>query len=328
MEYTELGKSGLKVSRVCLGCLGFGKPTARHPWALGEEESERILSRAAELGVNFFDTAMSYAEGASESFLGKALKKLTRREETVIATKFLPRSEQEIAEGIGGRAHVLNCLEGSLKRLDTEYVDLFILHMWDYRTPVEELMEGLAEALRQGKARAVGVSNCYAWQLMKANAVAERNGWAKFVAVQGHYNLIFREEEREMNPCCAEEGIALTPYSPLASGRLVKPKTETSKRLQSDTFAQRKYGASAAQDDVIIDRVAEVAQRRGLTRTQVALGWLLSKTAAPVVGATKLRHIEEAVSAVGVSLSPEETAYLEEPYVPHKLVGVMEFNHA
>ncbi len=328
MEYTELGKSGLKVSRVCLGCLGFGKPTARHPWALGEEESERILSRAAELGVNFFDTAMSYAEGASESFLGKALKKLTRREETVIATKFLPRSEQEIAEGIGGRAHVLNCLEGSLKRLDTEYVDLFILHMWDYRTPVEELMEGLAEALRQGKARAVGVSNCYAWQLMKANAVAERNGWAKFVAVQGHYNLIFREEEREMNPCCAEEGIALTPYSPLASGRLVKPKTETSKRLQSDTFAQRKYGASAAQDDVIIDRVAELAQRRGLTRTQVALGWLLSKTAAPVVGATKLRHIEEAVSAVGVSLSPEETAYLEEPYVPHKLVGVMEFNHA
>ena len=328
MEYTELGKSGLKVSRVCLGCLGFGKPTARHPWALGEEESERILSRAAELGVNFFDTAMSYAEGASESFLGKALKKLTRREETVIATKFLPRSEQEIAEGIGGRAHVLNCLEGSLKRLDTEYVDLFILHMWDYRTPVEELMEGLAEALRQGKARAVGVSNCYAWQLMKANAVAERNGWAKFVAVQGHYNLIFREEEREMNPCCAEEGIALTPYSPLASGRLVKPKTETSKRLQSDTFAQRKYGASAAQDDVIFDRVAELAQRRGLTRTQVALGWLLSKTAAPVVGATKLRHIEEAVSAVGVSLSPEETAYLEEPYVPHKLVGVMEFNHA
>lgn len=328
MEYTELGKSGLKVSRVCLGCLGFGKPTARHPWALGEEESERILSRAAELGVNFFDTAMSYAEGASESFLGKALKKLTRREETVIATKFLPRSEQEIAEGIGGRAHVLNCLEGSLKRLDTEYVDLFILHMWDYRTPVEELMEGLAEALRQGKAWAVGVSNCYAWQLMKANAVAERNGWAKFVAVQGHYNLIFREEDREMNPCCAEEGIALTPYSPLASGRLVKPKTETSKRLQSDTFAQRKYGASAAQDDVIIDRVAEVAQRRGLTRTQVALGWLLSKTAAPVVGATKLRHIEEAVSAVGVSLSPEETAYLEEPYVPHKLVGVMEFNHA
>ena len=328
MEYTELGKSGLKVSRVCLGCLGFGKPTARHPWALGDEESERILSRAAKLGVNFFDTAMSYAEGASESFLGKALKKLTRREETVIATKFLPRSEQEIAEGIGGRAHVLNCLEGSLKRLDTEYVDLFILHMWDYRTPVEELMEGLAEALRQGKARAVGVSNCYAWQLMKANAVAERNGWAKFVAVQGHYNLIFREEEREMNPCCAEEGIALTPYSPLASGRLVKPKTETSKRLQSDTFAQRKYGASAAQDDVIIDRVAELAQRRGLTRTQVALGWLLSKTAAPVVGATKLRHIEEAVSAVGVSLSPEETAYLEEPYVPHKLVGVMEFNHA
>ena len=328
MEYTELGKSGLKVSRVCLGCLGFGKPTARHPWALGEEESERILSRAAELGVNFFDTAMSYAEGASESFLGKALKKLTRREETVIATKFLPRSEQEIAEGIGGRAHVLNCLEGSLKRLDTEYVDLFILHMWDYSTPVEELMEGLAEAVRQGKARAIGVSNCYAWQLMKANAVAERNGWAKFVAVQGHYNLIFREEEREMNPCCAEEGIALTPYSPLASGRLVKPKTETSKRLQSDTFAQRKYGASAAQDDVIIDRVAELAQRRGLTRTQVALGWLLSKTAAPVVGATKLRHIEEAVSAVGVSLSPEETAYLEEPYVPHKLVGVMEFNHA
>lgn len=327
MEYTLLGTSELKVSRICLGCLGFGKPTARHPWALGEAESEEILTRASELGVNFFDTAMSYAEGASETFLGKALPKLMKREKAVIATKFSPRSDGEIENGVNGKDHVLHCLEASLKRLNTDYVDLYILHMWDYRTPIEEIMEGLSVAKKQGKIRAAGVSNCYAWQLMKANAVAGQNGREKFVSVQGHYNLIFREEEREMNPCCAQEGIALTPYSPLASGRLAKPKEETSKRLQSDTFAKRKYDGTHEQDEIIIDRVAEIARKRGLTRTQVALGWLLSKTAAPVIGATKIRHIEEAVSAVGVTLSAEDTAYLEEPYVPHKLVGVMEINH-
>ncbi|MDE7158009.1 MAG: aldo/keto reductase [Clostridiales bacterium] len=326
MESVKLGKSDIQVSRIFLGCVWYGKPTERHPWALGEEASEELLQHALDNGINFFDTAMSYAEGTSEIFLGKFIKKCNKRKEIVLATKFTPRSEEERLAGTDGKQHVLNCLEGSLKRLDTDYVDLYILHMWDFHTPIEEIMEGLSIAVKQGKARAIGISNCYAWQLEKANAIAEKNGWPKFVSVQGHYNLMFREEEREMNPCCRAEGIALTPYSPLASGRLVKPKTETSKRLQMDTFAKSKYDRTAAQDEVIIDRVAEVAKKNGLTTTQVALGWLLSKTDAPVIGATKLYHIDEAVNAVGVSLSAEDMAYLEEPYVPHALVGVMAIN--
>lgn len=310
-----------------MGCLGYGEPTARHPWTLGQEASEEIIKCALERGINFFDTAMSYADGTSEIFLGQTIRKLSRRQDVVLATKFATRTEEERAAGTDGKQHVLNCLEASLKRLNTDYVDLYILHMWDYHTPIEEIMEGLSLAVKQGKARAIGASNCYAWQLEKANAIAEKNGWAKFVSMQGHYNLIFREEEREMNPCCRENGIALTPYSPLASGRLVKPKTETSKRLETDSFAKGKYERTQAQDEIIIDRVAEVAHKNGLTNTQVALGWLLQKAEAPVIGATKLRHIEEAVSAVGVTLSEEDIRYLEEPYVPHKLVGVMEFNH-
>ena len=199
--------------------------------------------------------------------------------------------------------------------------------MWDYHTPIEEIMEGLNTAVKQGKVRAIGISNCYAWQLEKANAIAERNGWAKFVSVQGHYNLLFIEEEREIVPCCEENNIALTPYSPLASGRLVKPADETSKRLLTDEVAKSKYDSTKVQDALIIDRVSELAEKKNLTRTQIALGWLLSKVTAPIVGATKVKHIEDAVAAVGVKLTDEEISYLEEPYVPHKLVGVMSFNH-
>ena len=328
MEYAQLGKSGIKVSRICLGCMGFGDASlGHHAWTLDEERSKEIIKAALDNGINFFDTAMGYAGGTSEEYLGRSIKALTARQNAVIATKFLPRTDDEIASGVSGQKHVSNCLDNSLKRLSTDYVDLYICHMWDYHTPIEEIMEGLNAAVKQGKVRAIGISNSYAWQLEKANAIAERNGWAKFVSVQGHYNLLFREEEREMVPCCEENNIALTPYSPLASGRLVKPADETTKRLETDTVAKSKYDNTKEQDSVIIERVAELAEKRGLTRTQIALGWLLTKATAPIVGATKVKHIEDAVAAVGVKLTAEEVAYLEETYVPHKLVGVMQFNH-
>ena len=328
MEYVKLGKTDIEVSRICLGCMGFGDAASgQHSWTLGEEDSRAIIKRALELGVNFFDTAIAYQGGSSERFLGRAMRDMARRDEVVIATKFLPRTPDEIEKGVSGQEHVANMLDKSLSNLGMDYVDLYIYHMWDYHTPMEEIMEGLHNAVQAGKARAIGISNCYAWQLAKVNALAERNGWSRFVSVQGHYNLLFREEEREMAPLCKADGIAMTPYSPLASGRLVKPRNETSKRLEEDSYAKGKYDATAAQDAVIIDRVAELAEKRGLTRTQVALGWLLSKVTSPVVGATKLRHIEEAAGAVGVQLSDAEKAYLEEMYLPHKLVGVMKENH-
>lgn len=328
MEYVKLGKTDIEVSRICLGCMSFGDAASgQHSWTLGEEDSRAIIKRALELGVNFFDTAIAYQGGSSERFLGRAMRDMARRDEVVIATKFLPRTPDEIEKGVSGQEHVANMLDRSLTNLGMDYVDLYIYHMWDYHTPMEEIMEGLHNAVQAGKARAIGISNCYAWQLAKANALAERNGWSRFVSVQGHYNLLFREEEREMAPLCKADGIAMTPYSPLASGRLVKPRNETSKRLEEDSYAKGKYDATAAQDAVIIDRVAELAEKRGLTRTQVALGWLLSKVTSPVVGATKLRHIEEAAGAVGVQLSDAEKAYLEEMYLPHKLVGVMKENH-
>ena len=217
-------------------------------------------------------------------------------------------------------------LEGSLRRLGTDYVDLYICHMWDYHTPIEEILEGLHRVIRAGKARYAGISNCFAWQLAKANAIAEYHGWEPFVTVQGHYNLIFREEEREMAPFCREENIAMTPYSSLAGGRLSKHPGETSKRLQEDSYAQMKYGGMADQDAPIIQRVAELADRRGVSMTEISLAWLLTKVTAPVVGTTKLHHIEGAAKAVDLELTDEECAYLEEPYVPHPLVGVMAQN--
>ena len=308
--------------------MGFGDANlGHHAWTLDEEHSKEIIKAALDNGINFFDTAMGYADGTSEEYLGRSIKDLTARQNAIIATKFLPRTEAEVADGVSGQKHVADCLDNSLKRLGMDYVDLYICHMWDYHTPIEEIMEGLNIAVKQGKVRAIGISNCYAWQLEKANAVAERNGWAKFVSVQGHYNLLFREEEREMVPCCEENGIALTPYSPLASGRLVKTADEMTQRLETDTVAKSKYDLTKAQDSVIIARVAELAEKKGLTRTQIALGWLLSKATAPIVGATKVKHIEDAVATVGVKVSDEEIAYLEEMYVPHKLVGVMQFNH-
>lgn len=327
MKYTKLGTSELNVSRICMGCMGFGDASnGQHSWTVDEEHSREIIRRGLELGVNFFDTAIAYQSGTSEQYLGRALKDFARREDVVVATKFLPRTNEEIESGVSGQQHIERMIDKSLQNLGMDYVDLYIYHMWDYETPLYDIMEGLNNAVKAGKARYIGISNCFAYQLAKANALAEKEGFAKFVSVQGHYNLIFREEEREMAKLCREDNIAMTPYSALAGGRLSKHKGETSKRLQEDSYARLKYDASAEQDDVIIQRVAEIADKRGVSMTEVSLAWLLTKVTAPVVGATKLSHIEGAAKATELVLSDEETAYLEEPYVPHRLVGVMAQN--
>ena len=320
MQYTKLGKTDLNVSRVCLGCMGFGDPAhGQHTWTLEEEASRGIIRRALELGVNFFDTAIVYQNGTSEQYLGRALKDFARREDVVVATKFPVRTQAEIDGGISGQEHVRRMLDQSLQNLGMDYVDLYIYHMWDYLTPLEEIMEGLNNAVKAGKVRFIGISNCFAWQLCKANELARREGFAPFVSVQGHYNLIFREEEREMIPYCREEGIALTPYSALAGGRLSKLPGETSKRLEADTYAKGKYDATAAQDARIIERVAELARVHGVAMTEIALAWLMGKGAIPVAGATKLSHVEGAARATALTLTEEEVAYLEACYMPHPL---------
>lgn len=327
MQYTKLGKTDLNVSRVCLGCMGFGDPAhGQHTWTLEEEASRGIIRRALELGVNFFDTAIVYQNGTSEQYLGRALKDFARREDVVVATKFPVRTQAEIDGGISGQEHVRRMLDQSLQNLGMDYVDLYIYHMWDYLTPLEEIMEGLNNAVKAGKVRFIGISNCFAWQLCKANELARREGFAPFVSVQGHYNLIFREEEREMIPYCREEGIALTPYSALAGGRLSKLPGETSKRLEADAYAKGKYDATAAQDARIIERVAELARVHGVAMTEIALAWLMGKGAIPVAGATKLSHVEGAARATALTLTEEEVAYLEACYMPHPLVGVMAQN--
>ena len=327
MEYIKLGNSDLNVSRICLGCMGFGdSKQGMHSWTLDEEKSLEIIKKALEVGINFFDTAISYQSGTSEKYLGRALKKLVEREKVIIATKFPPRSEDEIKNNVTVKEHINNMLNQSLDNLETNYIDLYICHMWDYSSPIEEVMEALHEQVVAGKVRYIGISNCFAWQLEKANQIAEKNGWSKFVSIQNHYNLLFREEEREMVRCCEYNNIAMTPYSSLASGRLVRDWTETTKRLEEDLFAKSKYDSTSEQDKIVVERVAEIAQKKNMTRIQVALGWLLSKTTSPVVGATKISHIEDAIKAISVELTDEEKQYLEEPYVPHKLVGVMAQN--
>lgn len=327
MEYLKLGNSDLNVSRICMGCMGFGDAdSGQHRWTLDEEHSREIIRQGLDLGINFFDTAVAYQSGTSEKYLGRALKDFAQREEVVVATKFLPRTSEEIGQGVSGQKHIETMIDKSLANLGMDYVDLYIYHMWDYNTPLFEIMDGMNHAVKAGKVRYIGISNCFAWQLAKANALAEKEGFAKFVSVQGHYNLIFREEEREMVPFCKEDNIALTPYSALAGGRLAKHPGETSKRLEEDTYAKFKYDATAEQDGIIISRVAELAEKRGVSMTEISLAWLLTKVTSPVVGATKLYHAEGAAKAVHLKLTAEETAYLEEPYIPHRLVGVMAQN--
>lgn len=325
MEYVQLGQSNLKVSKICLGCMSFGDPNAgMHSWTLGYEQSKEIIKYALDHGINFFDTAMGYQGGTSEIYLGKAIKELAKREDVVIATKFIPRNPNS---NLTAKEHIHQCLEASLKRLDMDYVDLYILHMWDFHTPIKETMEALHECVTSGKVKAIGISNCFAWQIAKANEIAKANGWTPFVSVQGHHNLIFREEEREMVPYCQSENIAMTPYSSLASGRLSKaPNDTSSKRMQEDAYAKGKYDATASQDLLIIQRVQELAEKKNVSMTEIALAWMFRKVTSPIIGATKLHHIDGAVKALEVELTEDEMKYLEELYVPHALVGVLAQN--
>ncbi|QLY78564.1 aldo/keto reductase [Clostridium intestinale] len=324
MEYIKFGNTGMDVSRLCLGCMSFGDSEKWiHQWVLNEEKSRPIIKKALELGINFFDTANVYSGGISEEILGRALKDYANRDEVVIATKV----HGQMHKGPNGsglsRKAIMSEIDKSLKRLGTDYVDLYIIHRWDYNTPIEETMEALHDVVKAGKARYIGASAMYAWQFQKAIHVAEKNGWTRFVSMQNHLNLLYREEEREMIPLCKEEKIVLTPYSPLASGRLTRDWSETTKRLETDKIARSKYDATADSDKLVVERVAAIAEKRGVPRIEIALAWLLQKEAVtiPIIGATKVSHIEDTVPAIGIKLTPEEIAFMEEPYVPHKIVG-------
>ena len=327
MKYIKLGNSSLNVSRICMGCMGFGNAaTGQHSWTVDEEETRKIIKHGLDQGINFYDTAIAYQNGTSEQFVGKALRDFVKREDVVVATKFTPRTQEEIDGRVSGQQHIENYLNCSLQNLGMDFVDLYIYHMWDYNTPMEEIMEGLHQVVKAGKARAIGISNCYAWQLAKANYYARANGLTEFVSMQGHYNLIAREEEREMVPFCNSENIALTSYSALASGRLSRRAGETSKRYEEDSYAKFKYDSTVQMDQEIVNRVAELAEKHNTSMTEISLAWLLTKTTSPIVGATKLSHVDGAVKSVELQLTEEETLYLEELYVPHKLAGVMEQN--
>ncbi|MHC5216231.1 aldo/keto reductase [Enterococcus sp. LJL128] len=324
MEYIKLGTTGMDISRICLGAMSFGDPERwLHKWVLEEEDSRIIIKKALDLGINFFDTANVYSLGRSEEILGKALKDYANRDEIVLATKV----HGKMHEGPNGsglsRKAILSEIEHSLKRLQTEYVDVYIIHRWDYDTPIEETMEALHDVVKSGKARYIGASAMYAWQFQKAQNIAEKNGWTKFVSMQNHLNLIYREEEREMIPYCQSEGISLTPYSPLASGRLTRDLSTQTKRGESDAIARSKYDQTAEKDQLVIERVAELAEKYQVSRVHISLAWLLQKesVAAPIIGATKLSHVETAADAVNFRLSAEDVLYLEEPYIPHAIVG-------
>ncbi|WP_270371637.1 aldo/keto reductase [Aerococcus urinaeequi] len=329
MDYVQLGNSNLSVSRICLGCMGFGDPDkGGHAWTLDQEATTAIISHALDQGINFFDTAIAYQGGTSEQYVGKALSQLAKRGDVVIATKFLPRTEEERQNKVSARDYIEGSLNASLNNLGIDYVDLYIYHMWDYHTPMEDIMEALDSLVKAGKTRYIGISNAYAYQIATANAYARAHNLTEFVSIQGHYNLIFREEEREMNRFANENNIALTPYSALASGRLSRLAGDnSSQRMNLDNFAKSKYQDTAEQDQEIIQRVHEIAEKYQVTMTEVSLAWLLTKATAPVVGATKVHHIDGAVAAVNLKLTAEDIHYLEELYTPHPLVGVMADNN-
>lgn len=327
MEYVKLGNTGLDVSRICLGCMSFGVgERGDFPWALDEERSRVMIKKALELGINFFDTANIYSGGTSEEFTGRALKDYANRDEIVLATKVYFRvNEGPNGAGLSRKA-IMSEIDKSLKRLGTDYVDLYQIHRWDYDTPIEETMEALHDVVKSGKARYIGASSMYAWQLMKANHVAEKNGWTKFVSMQNHLNLLYREEEREMLPLCKEEKIGVIPWSPLAAGRLARPWGEDDDRSKVDELGKVIYSATADSDRKVVERVAQIAETRGVSMPQIALAWLLQKepVAAPIVGTTEISHIEQAVGAISIKLTPEEIAFLEEPYVPHPVLGMFQ----
>jgi 1-deoxyxylulose-5-phosphate synthase len=330
MDYINLGKTGLKVSRICLGCMSYGAPAtgALKPgspaWALSEEETQPFFRQALELGINFFDTANVYSRGKSETILGRFLKANTRRESVIIATKLhgVMRDEPN-GRGLSRKAIFFE-LDESLRRLQTDYVDLYQIHRWDYETPIEETLEALNDVVKSGKVRYLGASSMHAWQFTKALYLAQLHGWTRFVSMQNHYNLLYREEEREMMPLCQSEGIGVIPWSPLARGRLARPwQTESTKRYETDQFGKTLYGKTEQIDKAIVDRLGRTSEQRGVSRAQVALAWMLSKPAitSPIVGATKPHHLSDAAAAVSLRLTPEEVASLEEPYTPHPILG-------
>lgn len=326
MDYVRLGKTGLKVSRICLGCMTYGSPErGAHSWALDEEQSRPFFTRALELGINFFDTANVYSLGASEEVLGRAIRDLARREEVVIATKVHGRMRPDVNGGGLSRKAIMTEIDASLQRLGMDYVDLYQTHRWDSETPLEETMEALHDVVKAGKARYIGASSMYAWQFAQTLYVADAHGWSRFVSMQNHWNLLYREEEREMMGLCADQGIGVIPWSPLARGRLTRPwETEPStKRAETDKFGKTLYAGTEDADRRVVERVGEIAEARGVPRAQIALAWLLQKptVTAPIVGASKPRHLEDAVAALSVALTPEEVARLEEPYVPHPVAG-------
>jgi aryl-alcohol dehydrogenase-like predicted oxidoreductase len=324
MEYTRLGRTGLEISRICLGCMTYGVPErGTHPWTLDEEKSFPLIRQAIEEGINFFDTANVYSDGTSEEIVGRALKQLAPREEVVIATKVHGRMRPG-PNGAGlSRKAIFHEIDASLRRLGTDYVDLYQIHRWDRVTPIEETMEALHEVVKSGKARYIGASSMHAWQFAKAQYVAEKHGWTRFVSMQPHLSLLYREEEREMLPLCEDLGVGVIPWSPLARGRLTRDWDASSERQESDAFGRTMYDATIEADRKVIEAVAAIAQARGVPRAQVALAWVLSRqtVSAPIIGASKPHHIGDAVAALSLKLSADELAVLEAPYVPHAIAG-------
>jgi aryl-alcohol dehydrogenase-like predicted oxidoreductase len=329
MEYVNLGNTGLKVSRICLGCMSYGAPAqgtpkpGSHAWALDEKESQPFLRQALDLGINFFDTANVYSAGASEEVVGKFLKTHTRREAVVIATKVqgLMRDEPN-GRGLS-RKEILFELDQSLRRLQTDYVDLYQIHRWDYDTPIAETLEALHDLVKSGKVRYIGASSMYAWQFAQSLYLADLHGWTRFISMQNYYNLLYREEEREMMGLCQMEGIGVIPWSPLARGRLARAWHTETKRYDTDQFGKTLYSQTEETDRVIVERVEELSKRRGIPMAQIALAWLLNKpgVTAPIVGATAAKHLTDAVAALSVRLTAEEIVWLEEPYTPHPVLG-------
>ena len=324
MKYRRLGNTGLKVSQLCLGCMSFGEPgKGMHGWALDEESSRHIIRHAVESGINFFDTANAYAAGVSEEITGRAIKEFGRRDEIVLATKGFFNWGKGPNQGGLGRKALMQAVDDSLQRLGTDYIDLYQIHRWDAHTPIEETLETLNDIVRAGKVRYIGASSMYAWQFQKALMISRQNGWARFISMQDHINLLYREEEREMLPLCAEEGIGVIPWSPLARGRLTRPVGEETVRSQSDPMNKGLYEAAMAGDREIIAAVQRIASARGVAMAQVALAWVSAKpeVTAPIVGVTKFAQLEDALASLDVSLTAEEIAALEAAYVPHPVAG-------
>ena len=324
MDYTRLGNTGLQVSRLCLGCMTYGDPDrGKHAWTMPEDQGRPLIRRALDLGINFFDTANSYSDGSSEEILGSALRDFARREDIVIATKVHSRMRPG-PNGAGlSRKAIMAEVDASLRRLGTDYIDLYQTHRWDYQTPIEETLEALHDLVKAGKVRYIGASSMYAWQFSKALYLADRHGWTRFVTMQAHYNLLYREEEREMLQLCAAEQIGVLPWSPLARGRLTRNWRETSQRMQTDEFGKGLYSKTEEADRTVIDRLTEIAAARGVPMAQVALAWLVQKpvVTAPIVGASKPHHLDDAAAALSLKLTHEEIAALEAPYVPHAVAG-------